>query len=163
MKTQNYSSLVYRRPEPLHIGFDILALDSHGDSDLHDFYRDVRQNGHRDDEPERRRPGYELPNDGRCTMKGEKRDYHLYGVKHSDQLYYYEVRYDAGPKDRAWMEQADRNYLTRILKEGKFHLPLPGGQLVPLSDPRVDAQIHEDLSYNMKTNPVSINLQNSIL
>ena len=49
----------------------------------------------------------------------------VWGVKNEGGYYEYEVRYDAGPGDLAWFEEKDRNYLTRILKEGNLRKQEP--------------------------------------
>ncbi len=72
-----------------------------------------------------------IPEDGKYTwIKGAVKDDRVYGVKIKQGFmkfakYEYEVRYDAGPGDLAWFEEKDRNYLTRILKEGELRKQEP--------------------------------------
>ena len=42
----------------------------------------------------------------------------VYGTQRPDGYFDYEVDYVAGPGDLAWMEQCDRHYLARLLREG---------------------------------------------
>ena len=44
----------------------------------------------------------------------------MYGVQNAAGYYEYEVRYDQGPGDKAWMEATDKNYLERIEREGNL-------------------------------------------
>jgi hypothetical protein len=80
-------------------------------------FKSKRENGEDQDNPK----NLSLDYDGKDTwIKGEVKGDKIYGVKRPDGYYDYEVRYDAGPKDLEYFEAKDRNYLTRILKEGKL-------------------------------------------
>ena len=50
---------------------------------------------------------------------------------------------------------------SKLIEKGKLQLPNKDGRLVPLSDPSIEKHLHEMLSYNAETNPVSIILKNS--
>jgi hypothetical protein len=80
-------------------------------------FKEKRENGENKDDPE----NLYLDFDGKYNwIKGEVKGDYVYGVKRPDGEYDYELRYDAGPKDLAYFEAKDRNYLTRILNEGKL-------------------------------------------
>jgi hypothetical protein len=68
-----------------------------------DAYRSARQNGSASDRP----VGHEFPADGRSSWHHSA----------STNAEYYKVKYTEGPRDRAWMEQCDRNYLARLDRE----------------------------------------------
>jgi serine/threonine protein kinase/TPR repeat protein len=65
-------------------------------------YHAARQNGSDCDRP----VGHPFPKDGRCSW-----------VPCNDLSGFYQVKYTAGPSDRAWMKQCDRNYLARLDRE----------------------------------------------
>jgi hypothetical protein len=80
-------------------------------------FEDARKNGNDDDKPK----NLDIKYDGKYTwIKGEVKEDDVYGIKNKDGDYEFEVRYDAGPEDLAYFEAMDRNYLARILKEGKL-------------------------------------------
>jgi hypothetical protein len=80
-------------------------------------FKSKRENGEDKDSPE----NLSLEYDGKITWgKGEVKGDFVFVVKRLDGGYDCEVRYDAGPKDLAYFEAKDRNYLTRILNEGKL-------------------------------------------
>ena len=75
-----------------------------------------RGNGESYDDPPR-----PFPEDGNFTwIKGHSDGSHVHGVKEADGEYHYEVRYNQGPGDEAWMEEKDKNYLFRIEDEGSI-------------------------------------------
>jgi hypothetical protein len=67
-------------------------------------------------------------------------------VNPSHDLRLYKVRYPYG---------------ANLLQDGFFYLPNAAGKLVPIIDDSLASEIKRDLSYNHKTNPVSINLENT--
>jgi hypothetical protein len=80
-------------------------------------FKSKRENGDDKDNPK----NLSLDYDGKDTwIKGEVKGEDVYGVKRPDGYYDYELRYDAGPKDLAYFEAKDRNYLTRILNDKKL-------------------------------------------
>jgi len=78
-------------------------------------FKQNRMNGNETDNPARK-----MPEDGQYTwVKGIVKEECVYGVKNGD-YYKYEICYDQGPRDKAWMEEKDKNYLQRIEHEGEL-------------------------------------------
>lgn len=81
-------------------------------------FRENRENGEPRDNPDR-----DLPLDGKAQWVKCQNETDLPregDVKYGEQgTGYYRPRYDEGPGDKAWMEEKDRNYLARLLREGK--------------------------------------------
>ena len=65
-------------------------------------YRKNRENGSPEDNP-----SWDFPEDGVYTFETPTK---MYSV----------IRYTPGPQDTQWMEEKDRNYLARILREGQL-------------------------------------------
>jgi hypothetical protein len=84
-------------------------------------FKEKRENGEDKDSPK----NLSLEGDGKdIWIKGEVNGHEAYGVKNEEEsqkrgyaVYDYERRYDAGPKDLAYFEAKDRNYLRRIRGE----------------------------------------------
>lgn len=70
-------------------------------------YKENRSNGTDSDSPPR-----SFPNDGIYTWDSPSKTYNP--ITGSN------VRYTEGPGDKAWMEERDRNYLTRLEREGRL-------------------------------------------
>ena len=80
----------------------------------HDF-KGKRMNGNESDNSLQK-----MPEDGKYTwVKGRVDGKYVHCVRNGNN-YEYEVRYDQGPGDKAWMEETDKNYLERIEREGNF-------------------------------------------
>lgn len=108
-----------------------------------DDYKEHRMNGIDEDSPQRpfpqdgsfiweptdQRP---FPRDGRFTRESmdqrlfprggrfvwESMDYSMdYNDPEKEVFVYYNLQYQEGPGDRAWMEERDRNYIRRLAKE----------------------------------------------
>jgi hypothetical protein len=89
---------------------------------VHSDFKSKRENGEDQDNPK----DLLLEYDGKNTwIKNEVKDDYVYGVKRPDDHYDYEVRYVPGPKDLAYFEAKDRNYLTRIWKKGNLRKEEP--------------------------------------
>lgn len=58
--------------------------------------------------------------------------------------------------------EASYPYGTEILQRAKFYLPNKAGKIVPIDDPSIDMKIQNALSYNMKSNPVMMSLDNAL-
>jgi len=83
-------------------------------------YAAARRNGREDDGLCRK-----LEYDGKYTwVKGDLIGDHVVGAIMGNN-YVYELRYDEGPEDRAWMEERDRNYVFRLLREGNLDREAP--------------------------------------
>src|SRR3990167_3277276 len=82
-------------------------------------FKSNRLNGHQTlDLPQRAFPSHEYPRDFVWT-KGELRaDGNVYGVQRPDGNYDYELRYNPSPDVILWVEEMDRNYVFRLLREG---------------------------------------------
>jgi tRNA A-37 threonylcarbamoyl transferase component Bud32 len=100
--------------------YDFSDCPAHGylKEQAEDNLRYNRENGTDEDSPK----NLLLKYDGKYTwLKGKIKGDYVYGVKNKEEsqrseydYYDYEVRYDAGPKDLAYFEAKDRNYLQRI-------------------------------------------------
>jgi hypothetical protein len=75
-------------------------------------YRDERENGQEEDAPERPFPEYGVATWLRET---DLAAVDLYGKTPREN--YWRVKYTEGPRDKAWMEEKDRNYLSRLGRE----------------------------------------------
>jgi len=126
MKTQGFGIFA---ADGFHMMVNIVEHCSHPDrTRIHrllrcseDVYKEKRMNGWDADAPREKYRFKYPPEDGKYTwIKGRVEGDYVYGVKNAKGEYEYELRYDEGPGDRAWMEERDRNYLSRILKEGKL-------------------------------------------
>jgi len=81
-------------------------------------YKELRFNGSQKDFE-----NYSPPYDGEFTwIQGREEGLNVYGEKATGitPVYEYEVQYDEGPNDRKWMEQKDREYLTKLLSRRKL-------------------------------------------
>ena len=94
--------------DPQHSGeFIIDPPTVHDISRAVDDYRKNRQNGLECDNPQT-----PFPQDGRCDWS------HDWGMMPNPKRWW-RARYDEGPRDRAWMEERDCNYLARLKKENE--------------------------------------------
>ena len=67
---------------------------------------------------------------------------------------------DPGPEFRLYI--GEYPFGTKILKRGKFQVPVKGKGILPIYSPEVPKKIRDDLSYNDETNPVSLMLKKSV-
>ncbi len=65
------------------------------------------------------------------------------------------------PSNKHWFAKVSYPYGSLVLQKGLLMLPNKEGNIVPLDDPSIDTIIRAGLSYNLKSNPVSIVLKNS--
>src|SRR3990167_8453475 len=83
-----------------------------------------------------------IPGDGKYTwIKGEVHGEYVYGVKVGDGNYHFEVRYDEGPRDRAFMEEEDRKYILQLEQEGRLLDVEPN----VMTEIRADHRYHADI------------------
>lgn len=74
----------------------------------------------------------------------------------------YSVLNQVSPEKELRLYVGEYPFGCKILKGGKFHVPLESGEMVPLNDHNVPKQLQNDLSYNVWTNPASLVLKNCI-
>lgn len=64
------------------------------------------------------------------------------------------------PDNKHWLVKATYPYGSYILKRALLWLPNLVGQIVPITDSSIPAEIRQGLSYNIQSNPVSLVLKN---
>src|SRR3990167_2327735 len=68
---------------------------------------------------------------------------------------------DIDPGDDFALYKASYPYGSVIVEKGVFHVPLPDGKIVPISDTQVNKQIKSDFEYADGSIPPGIVLNNS--
>ena len=123
-------------------------------------YQERRSNGREADNPH---DGKVIPTDGKYTWINCSRieGNLVHGVKNKDGKYEYGFRYDAGPGDLAWMEERDRNYLTRILKERRFRELEPAVWYLHSEERAQETNIGEWWSQKLKLPDIDAILKNA--
>lgn len=107
MKTRSHGDAFIQGP-PGSDGMKPLILEQCPDLWVRarESYKEQRMNGRSCDSPSR-----DIPYDGRYSgtwaTKGDKKGW-------------FRIRYNTGPGDRAWMEERDRNYLSRLAHSGDW-------------------------------------------
>lgn len=65
------------------------------------------------------------------------------------------------PSDQYWLAKVTYPYGSLVMKKALLMLPNKNGDIVPITDPSLDAEIRDGLEYNLKSNPVSFVLKNT--
>jgi hypothetical protein len=68
---------------------------------------------------------------------------------------------ELNPGKKYWLAKVIYPYGSLIMQRSVLMLPNAKGQIVPITDSSLDAEIREGLSYNLQSNPVSIVLKNT--
>lgn len=68
---------------------------------------------------------------------------------------------DLDPGKDHWFARVSYPYGSMVMQRALLNLPNKHGDLVPITDPSVDSEMREALSYNLNSNPVSFVLKNS--
>ena len=75
--------------------------------------------------------------------------------------YFSEVVNKISPSSNLTLYKITYPYGATIVDRGVFHVPIEDGQIVPITDPRVNKEIRQDLAYAKDGMPVGIVLKNA--
>lgn len=106
MKTKTFGT-----SKPSYMSFMILGVANKYSAQAIADYRDNRENGADSDTPrdEKSNP-IPFPNDGSYVSTPWEKLPRVYSI----------ISYREGPKDKEWMDAKDRNYVFRLLREGRL-------------------------------------------